>query len=256
MAGELMHHIHMKEGDIGKYVILPGDPGRVEKIAQFLDDPVYVTTNREYTVWNGKVEGETVTVMSTGMGGPSTAIGVEELKKIGAEVLIRIGTCGGIDPEIAPGTLIIPTGAIRKEGTTREYVPIEYPAVPDFHLVCELEAAAQRLGYPTALGVTESKDSYYGQHSPNSMPVRDELNMKWQAWKEAGAVASEMEGAALFIVSSVRRMRSAAIFLLCRNIERENKYGLYDTEWDTAHAIETAVEAIRSLIKKDKAAKE
>ena len=256
MAGELMHHIHMKEGDIGKYVILPGDPGRVEKIAQFLDDPVYVTTNREYTGWNGKVEGETVTVMSTGMGGPSTAIGVEELKKIGAEVLIRIGTCGGIDPEIAPGTLIISTGAIRKERTTREYVPIEYPAVPDYHLVRELEEAAERLGYPTALGVTESKDSYYGQHSPNSMPVRDELNMKWQAWKEAGAVASEMEGAALFIVSSVRRMRSAAIFLLCRNIERENKYGLYDTEWDTAHAIETAVEAIRSLIKKDKAAKE
>ena len=107
---ELMHHLKVKKGDIGKYVILPGDPGRVEKIARYLDNPL---------------EGELVTVMSTGMGGPSTAIAVEELKKCGAEVLIRVGTCGGIDPSVVPGTLIISTGAIRKEGTTREYVPIE-----------------------------------------------------------------------------------------------------------------------------------
>ncbi len=253
MAEELMHHLKMSKGQIGKYVILPGDPGRVEKIAQFLDNPYYVGTNREYTTWNGYVEGELVTVMSTGMGGPSTAIAVEELKKIGAEVLIRVGTAGGIDPEVVPGTLVIPTGAIRKEGTTREYAPIEYPAVPDYEVVRELEEAAKRLGYPTKLGVSESKDSFYGQHSPESMPVANELLDKWEAWRQCGAVASEMEGAALFIVSGVRRLKSAAILLLCRNIEREKKYGLTDTEWDTAHAIQTAVEAIRSMILKEKA---
>ena len=246
---ELMHHLKVKKGDIGKYVILPGDPGRVEKIARYLDNPCFLKTNREYTIWNGTLEGELVTVMSTGMGGPSTAIAVEELKKCGAEVLIRVGTCGGIDPSVVPGTLIISTGAIRKEGTTRENVPIEYPAVPDFDLVCRLKAAAEKLGYPYVTGVTESKDSYYGQHDPESMPAAKELEYKWEAWKQAGAVASEMEGAALFIVSSVRRMKAAAIFLLCRNIEREKATGIADTDWDTSRTIETAVEAIRSIIK-------
>lgn len=249
---EVMHHLNMSKGQIGRYVILPGDPGRVEKIAQFLDNPYHVMTNREYTTYNGTLEGETVTVMSTGMGGPSTAIAVEELKKLGAKILIRVGTCGGIDPEIVPGTLIISTGAIRKEGTTREYAPIEYPAVPDYGLVKELEAAAERLHYPYAMGVTESKDSYYGQHAPETMPVGKELLYKWDAWKQCGAIASEMEGAALFIVASVRRMRAAAIFLLCRNREREDLYGLNDVQRDTAQAIETAVEAIRALILRDK----
>ena len=111
---ELMHHIKCKPGDIGRYVILPGDPGRVEKIAAYLDNAHHVQTYREYTTWTGELEGEKVTVMSTGMGGPSTAIGVEELKMCGADTLIRVGTCGGIDPSLVPGTLIIPTGAIRK----------------------------------------------------------------------------------------------------------------------------------------------
>ena len=252
---ELMHHIKCKKGDIGKYVILPGDPGRVEKIAKFLDNPEHIQTYREYTTYNGTLLGEKVTVMSTGMGGPSTAICIEELKKCGAEYLIRVGTCGGIDPEIVPGTLIISTGAIRKEGTTREYVPIEYPAVPDFDLVLKLKEAAERLGYAHKMGVTESKDSYYGQHSPESMPVYDELVYKWNAWKKAGAIASEMEGAALFIVASVRRLKAASIFLLCRNRERENLYGLNDTCWDPSKAIEVTVEAIKELIRQDKESK-
>lgn len=254
MAGndELMHHIKCKPGDIGRYVILPGDPGRVEKIAAYLDDAHHVQTYREYTTWTGYLDGEMVTVMSTGMGGPSTAIGVEELKKCGADTLIRVGTCGGIDPDIVPGTLIIPTGAIRKEGTGREYVPIEFPAVPNFDLVAALRAAADKLGYKHALGVVECKDSYYGQHDPESMPTEDELKSKWKAWQRAGAVGSEMESATLYVVASVRRMRAATVLLLCRNIEREKLTGLTDTDWETAHAIETAVEAIRMLIKQDK----
>ena len=162
--------------------------------------------------------------MSTGMGGPSAAIGLEELKMIGADTFIRIGTCGGIDPELEPGTLIIPTGAIRKDGTGREYVPIEFPAVPNFDLVSALKDAAKKLKKKSALGVVECKDSYYGQHAPERMPAKYELLQKWEAWKTAGAIGSEMESSTLFIVASVLRVRCATILLLCRNREREDKY--------------------------------
>ena len=251
----LMHHIKCAPGQLGKYVILPGDPGRVEKIAAFLENPHHIQTYREYTTWNGTLEGETVTVMSTGMGGPSTAIGVEELKKCGAEVLIRVGTCGAIDPTLVPGTLIIPTGAIRKSGTGREYVPVEYPAVPNFDLVMELNAAAKRLGYPSVNGIVECKDSYYGQHAPETMPCEDELRSKWKAWQRAGAIGSEMESDTLYLVAGIRRMKAATVLLLCRNREREALTGQTDTCWDTAHAIETAIEAIRSIIRKEKEGK-
>lgn len=252
MSTERMHHINCEKGEIGRYVLLPGDPGRVEKIAAFLDNPRYLTSKREYTIWNGELDGELITVMSTGMGGPSTAIGIEELKLCGADTLVRIGTCGGINPELIPGTLIIPTGAIRKEGTTREYVPIEYPAVPNYEVVFALQQAADRLKLPFKLGVSESKDSFYGQHNPDSMPVSSDLKQKWKAWQMAGAEASEMECAALFIVASVRRMRAAAVLNLCRNVEREITTGIADTDFDTTNAIRTAIEALRILINEDR----
>ena len=248
----LMHHIKLKPDDVGRYVLLPGDPGRVEIIASYLDNAHYVGTHREYTTWTGELDGEKVTVMSTGMGGPSTAIGIEELKMCGADTLIRVGTCGGIDPELVPGTLVIPTGAIRKEGTGREYVPIEYPAVPNHRLVCALEEAADKLGYPSALGVVEGKDSYYGQQAPETMPVEDELISKWKAWQRAGALGSEMESATLFVVAGVRRMRAATVLLLMRNREREKASGMTGVELDISHSVETAVEALRILIRQDR----
>ena len=251
---EVMHHIKCSKGDVGRYVLLPGDPGRVEKIAAYLDKAEHVQTNREYVVYTGYLDGERVSVMSTGMGGPSAAIGLEELAMIGADTFIRIGTCGGIDPTLDPGSLIIPTGAIRKDGTGKEYVPVEYPAVPSFQLVSELAAAAGKLGHQHALGVVECKDSYYGQHDPQRMPVHQELLEKWDAWKMAGALGSEMESSTLFIVASVLRVRCATVLLLCRNREREalNPEAEAVTCWDTAPAIETAIEALRSLIKKDR----
>jgi uridine phosphorylase len=251
---EYMHHIKCKKGEVGKYVILPGDPGRVEKIAKYLDNAEYIRTNREYVVYTGTLEGEKVSVMSTGMGGPSAAIGMEELVKIGADTFIRVGTCGGIDPSLIPGTLLIPTGAIRKEGTGKEYVPIEFPAVPNYDLVQELVSASKKLNNNFATGVVECKDSYYGQHDPDSMPVGPELLYKWDAWKKAGALGSEMESATLFVVASVRHVRCATVLLLCRNQEREAAYpdAKIPITWDTQSAIETAVEAMRSVIKNDK----
>jgi uridine phosphorylase len=253
LAETVTHHLKCAKGDVGKYVILPGDPGRVAKIAAYLDDAVHVSTYREYVTYTGTLEGVKVSVTSTGIGGPSASIAMEELSQIGADTFIRVGTCGGIDSSLVPGDLIVPTSAIRMEGTGREYVPIEFPAVANFTLVRELDEAAKRLGNRHHVGVVECKDSYYGQHDPDRMPVSYELHQKWEAWKRAGALGSEMESATLFIVASALRARCATVLLLCRNRERE---ALQKTEeistWETAPAIETAVEALRSLIKKEK----
>lgn len=253
MSEELVHHLKCKRGDVGRYVITPGDPGRVEKIAAYLDDAVHVQTNREYNTYTGYLDGEKVSVVSTGIGGPSASIAMEELHMLGADTFVRVGTCGGVDSSLVPGDLIIPTGAIRKEGTGREYVPIEYPAVPNFDLVCSLRDASEKLGFKSHLGVVECKDSYYGQHDPGRMPVSYELLQKWDAWKRAGALGSEMESATLYIVASALRVRCATVLLLCRNLEREAelKTGPVCT-WDTEPAIRTAIEAIRMTIAADR----
>lgn len=254
MEKELMHHIKCKKGDVGKYVILTGDPGRVEKIAAYLDNAKHVKTYREYVTYTGFLDGVEVSVASTGIGGPSASIAMEELSKIGADTFIRVGTCGGIDDSLIPGDLIIPTGAIRKDGTGREYVPIEFPAVANYELLTALDTAANKLSKTHHLGVVECKDSYYGQHEPDRMPIATDLKEKWKAWKAAGALGSEMESSTLFVVASVLRVRCATVLLLCRNKEREislNSEKVF--VGDTAPAIEVAVEAIRIMIKKDQA---
>ena len=246
------YHIGVNDAKGAKYVILPGDPGRVEKIAQYLDEPQFLAQNREYTTWLGKISGEPVLVMSTGMGGPSTAIAVEELAALGVSTFIRIGTAGGMQPEIIGGDVVVATGSIRMEGTTREYVPIEYPAVPDLTVTCALKEAAESLGLRCHTGVVQSKDSFYGQHSPSRMPIGYELENKWRAWIGAGCLASEMESAALFIVCSTLRVRAGSVFSIVWNQERE-RLGLPNPEvHDTTDAIKTAVEATRMLIEKEK----
>ena len=140
-------HIQITKGDIGRYVILPGDPARCEKIAQYFDDPKQIARNREYTLWTGSLDGVPVAVCSTGIGGPSAAIAMEELVECGADTFIRVGTSGGIVDKVKGGDIVIATGAIRQEGTSREYLPIEFPAVADFSVVSALHEAAQALGY-------------------------------------------------------------------------------------------------------------
>ncbi|MBQ0084372.1 MAG: uridine phosphorylase [Clostridiales bacterium] len=252
MEIEQSYHIGFNAGHGARYAILPGDPGRVEKIAHQLDNPKFLCQNREYTTWIGELCGEKVLVMSTGMGGPSTAIAVEELFRTGVDTFIRVGTCGGMQMDVMGGDVAIATGSIRMEGTTREYVPIEFPAVPNLDVTNALVKAAKDLEYTYHAGVVQSKDSFYGQHNPGRMPVSYELQNKWQAWIKAGCIASEMEGAALFIVSSVLRARAGAVFSVVWNQERANA-GLSNPEChDTERAIKTAVEAIRNLIKEDK----
>lgn len=252
-------HIPTERGKVGRYCILPGAPERVEQIAALLEEPVFVGRNREFTVWNGKLADETVTVCSTGIGGPSAAIAAEELVDCGAEVLIRVGTCGGIATAVASGDLVVATGAVRQDGTSHEYAPPEYPAVPDFGVTAALRKAAlcvaAEAGNRNAvhLGVVQSKDSFYGQHSPARMPVSGDLEAKWEAWKRLGVLASEMEASTLFTVGAARGVRTGAVFHVIWNQERA-KAGM-DTDAEESHdtkaAVRTAVEAIRLLISVD-----
>lgn len=248
----MQYHIQLSDEHGARYAIIPGDPGRVEKIAAFLDDARQVGCNREYNSYLGYLDGEKVLVVSTGIGGPSCAICVEELAKIGVDTFIRVGTCGGMQPAVAPGDVVIATGAIRMDGTSKEYMPIEFPAVADFQVTNALYTAAEKLGYPNHVGVVQAKDSFYGQHSPESMPISSELLAKWEAWKRGGCLASEMEGATLFIVSAVRKLRSGAVFHCVWNQEVAKTAMPKDRKEDTSAAIKTAVEALRILIRQDK----
>ena len=248
----MQYHIHLTEEQCAKYAIIPGDPGRVEKIAAYLDDAKQVGYNREYNSYLGYLDGEKVLVVSTGIGGPSCAICVEELSKIGVDTFIRVGTCGGMQPNVEPGDVIIGSGAIRQDGTSREYLPIEFPAVADFKVTQALYNAAEKLGYRNHVGVVQAKDSFYGQHSPESMPIAPELLYKWEAWKRGGCLASEMEGAALFIVGAARRLRTGAVFHCVWNQEIAKSGMPKERKEDTSCAIKTAIEAIRLLISEDK----
>jgi len=229
------YHICCKKGDVGKYVLLPGDPFRTDIIAQFLDDPKLVAHNREHKTWTGTLNGEKVSVTSTGMGCPSAAIAVEELIHCGAEVFIRVGTCGRVCPESFNEELegVVITGAVRDEGTTVHYVPIEYPAMADRKVTDALMKAAENKKYPFAEGIAQSKDAFYGQHDPDSMPNSQRLKQRWETFEKSNVMASEMETAALFIVSSIRGAKAGAIMA-------------YESMND--HTIEVACDAIRILI--------
>lgn len=246
------YHIQVAPGEVGRYVILPGDPKRCEKIAAYFENPRLIADNREFVTYTGALYGEKVSVTSTGIGGPSASIALEELVKCGADTFIRVGTCGGIQLEVKSGDLVIASGAVRHEGTSREYAPVEYPAIADFTVTTALVAAVRELGVPWHLGVTQCKDAFYGQHNPEIMPAARELLYKWEAWKRMGCLCSEMESAALFTVGQFLRVRVGSIFLVVANQERE-AVGLDNpVVHDTDMAIRAAVGAIKILIAQDR----
>ena len=235
----LQYHLHIKPGDIGKYVFLPGDPFRTDKIATYLDHAELVAHNREHKTWTGYLEGVKVSVCSTGMGCPSTAIAAEELIHAGATTLIRVGTSGRVyeqsmNPEYQ-GVII--TGAVRDEGTTYQYVPEGYPAIADRHVVDCLVKAAGESGYQFAEGISQTKDSFYGELDPDSMPVSGRLKERFEAFRKAGVMATEMECAALFVIADIRGVRAGGIMS-------------YEEMKDCV--IKTAVEGMRKIILEDR----
>ena len=245
------YHIACGKGDIGGYVIIPGDPGRCEHIARYLDNVRHVAYNREFNTYTGTLNGEVVSVMSTGIGGASTSIAMEESVMLGAHTFIRVGTCGGIDTTVIAGDAVIATGAVRAEGTSREYAPIEFPAVADFDVTRALVDAAEALDMRYSVGVVQCKDSFYGQHSPERMPVADELLYKWNAWKKLHVLASEMESAAIFTVASALGVRAGTVLTCVWNQERKS-LGIDDPDChDSDDAIRIAIEALRRMIAAD-----
>ena len=242
------YHLEVGPGDVGRYVILPGDPARCEKIASYFDNPEKVAQNREYTTYTGSLLNEAVSVTSTGIGNPSAAIAIEELRTVGADTLIRVGTSGGMQLDQTPGDLAIITGSIRDEGTSKHYLPIEFPAVATLEVVTALRDAANMLGYKTHLGISHSKDSYYGQMSPESMPVASYLKDRWRAWVRGGAICAEMESSILLTLGAVYRLRVGSITLIAINQDKPE----LGVSTNTDPVIKTAIEAIKLLIQLDR----
>lgn len=248
---EPMMHLGFDDSHGAKYAILPGDPNRVEKIARKLDNPRFFHQKREYTAWLGTLEGQRVLVMSTGMGGPSTAIAAEELYQTGVLTMIRVGTCGGMATQVMGGDLVVAQSAIRAEGTSREYVPLAFPAVAHLDITNALVEACRELNTRYHVGVVHCKDSFYGQKEPGRMPINAQLEQNWQAWLRAGCLASEMDSAALYIVCQVLGARAGCILSVAWNQER-HRLGLENPRnSDTSTAIQAAVEAVRLLIRRE-----
>lgn len=247
------YHIQVAPGDVGRYVFLPGDPGRCEMIAQHFDDPTFVARHREYETWTGSLDGEKVSVTSTGIGCPSAAIAMEELVAVGADTFIRVGTSGSMQPHIHPGDIGVISAAIRDEGTSSHYLPIEFPAVAHFELTQALWQAATASPLTAHLGVSQSKDSFYGQHDPARMPVAARLHDRWTAWMGGGAICSEMEASALYIVAQVLRVRAAGIMMIMGHPDQSP---MTAEEWEASkvdHMIPVAIEGMRDIIRRDRA---
>ncbi len=247
LNSDRMYHIDLCREDIegALYAIVPGDPGRVDLIAKHLDNPRQIRQKREYNTYIGSLLGNNILVTSTGIGGPSAAIAVEELAMLGVKNFIRVGTCGGMQHSVIPGDLVIANASIRMDGTSKEYLPIEFPAVSDFELTTAMVSAAKKLDHNYHVGVVHCKDSFYGQHSPTRMPIGQELLEKWNAWIAGGALASEMESATLYTVAQTLNLRATTVLSCVWNQQRRDA-GIADPDvHDTEKAIETAIEAIK-----------
>ncbi|MBN2053466.1 uridine phosphorylase [bacterium] len=240
---ERQYHIHLKQGDVGRYVLLPGDPGRVEKIAGFLDDARPVAANREFVTWRGTHAGVPVAVVSTGIGCPSAAICLEELIKVGADTFIRVGTSGSLQPRVKLGDLVISTAAVREEGTSRQYVPLSFPAVADLDVTLALRDAAAALGFTAHAGITHCKDAFYIEGGVD-LPLQESNQALWRTWLRAGVVSTAMEAGALFVLGSIRGVRVGEVMAVIGETWNDApvvaKVGIDE-------AIRCALEAIRRL---------
>lgn len=245
-------HIKTKQGEIGKYVLLPGSPERAKSISKYFDNPKKVMQNREFVTYTGKINNVRASVCSTGIGGPSASIAMEELCNCGADTFIRVGTCGGINLNVEPGDIIIAQSAVRFEHTSYEYAPKEFPATADFNVTNALFNAAQKLDYKNHVGIVHCKDAFYSQQYRFDKPVAPELKAKWNAWKQLGVLCSEMESAALFTVANFRNARCGTVLECLRNQEREEINLESGIAEESDRAIQVAIEAVKQIIETDK----
>lgn len=245
LTDEIMYHVKLKKGDVGKYVLLPGDPFRTDIIAQYLDNPVLVAHNREHKTWTGTLLGEKVSVTSTGMGCPSAAIAVEELIECGADTFIRVGTAGRINQASKDKRMLggIVTGAVRDEGTTQQYVPAGYPAIAHREVVEALVQAAKAQNLYFGEGISYTKDAFYSHVFPEMSPLGEEAKNKMEIYRQANVLLTEMEAAAILVISSIRGCRASGIMAFS---DSDNVIE------DVEHSCRIACEAIKLLIEADR----
>jgi uridine phosphorylase len=244
------YHVGLSRSDVGDYVLVPGDPFRTPLIAKHLDGAKEVAFSREYRTFTGTVDGVPVSAMSTGMGGPSVAIGIEELHELGVHTLLRVGTCGALQPGVKMGDLVIALAAVRSEGTSDGYVPREYPAVASLEMVNALVEASVAASAPYHVGVMRSVDALYSDLVPAQMP-RPDLQAELAMWTKAGVIGNDMEASTLYVVSRIRGMRAGTICLCVDEVGAGEIHHLDPSYMDRMLGV--AVDAIRLLIKRDKA---
>jgi len=231
-------HIMCGVGDVADYVLLPGDPKRVERIASFFDESRKVAEYRGFITYTGKVGGIGITACSTGIGCPSTAIVVEELYKLGAKTLIRVGTTGALQPSIDVGDIIIATGAVRSDGTSREYMPIEYPAVADFDIVSALLTASRDSPIKVHRGIIQSSDAFYAGDKDTSTKLT-----------EGNVLSIEMESSTLFTLAGIKRIRAGTILAVDGNLAKNIKKGEFEENEKTGELDQRVQRAIDEEIK-------
>ena len=247
------YHIGLDDGEAGEYVLMPGDPGRCELIASRFDNPVHVASNREYTTYSGTLDGVRVSAVSHGIGAPSTAIAAEELYKVGARTMIRVGSAGSMQPGQHIGDLVIATSAVRAEGVSPQYAPIEVPAAAHLDVINALRDAARERNNAHHVGVVISNDSFYSEMEADRMPLGPQIKARWSAYVKAGVLASEMECSALFIIGAILRIRTGGI-VVCVNETPVPEDMPHPGALPLDNLIDTATLALRRLITADRVA--
>ncbi len=245
------YHVQLERGEVGRYVLLPGNPQRVEKMAQYLENAHFVRQNREYCTWTGELLGEKVSIVSTGIGGPSAAICMEELGEIGVDTFIRTGTCGMLQPGHGRGEVVIATGSVRGGATADAYVPRSFPAIANHDIVTDLIEAARGRGYTHSVGIIQCKDAFYLE-DPVKLPRAKQVEMEWEMWRRAGVVASEMESDTLFVIASIRGYRMGTVLMSLGGTAGDTEMvGTSKDELDRMTT--TAIDALKIRIQKDRA---
>lgn len=224
VTAEREYHIAISRGEIPPLVLLPGDPDRARLIAEgFFTDPQEVARHREYWSYKGKYQGVPVGVCSTGIGCPSAAIALEELIRVGCTTFIRVGTAGAMNPSLKAGDLVIFTGAVRDEGTSRQYAPIEFPAVADPDVVKALSESARERGVRYRVGIGHTKDAFYSEF-PDLVSDPEGMRNHWQQLRNANVIATEMESAALFVLGQVRQVKvGTACVIVGESVDKQAK---------------------------------
>lgn len=248
-----MSHTRVGPDDVGQYVFLPGSPERAAKIAACFDLPAKVAQHREFTTYAGLLDGIRVNVTSTGIGGPSAAIALEELVRCGARTFIRIGSCGSVSARVRKHDVVIVTAAVRMEGTGLSYFPLEFPAVADYRITKHLESAALTLGHRFTVGITITKDAFFAQTEPARLPYGSDVIERWKAYVAGGAVCTAMEEATLFLVAAARSVACGSVLIAGNNHDGTNpdESSVFSATGSESRAIDVGITAMRRIIAED-----